>query len=61
MGTEIVIKDGLLYPDSTCTLQSFKDICANGFHMETKKELDVEYLVMTKFDGYQITVVETLP
>jgi hypothetical protein len=26
MGTEIVIEDALLYPDSTCILLSFRDI-----------------------------------
>ena len=39
MGTEIVIEDALLYPDSTRTLLSFTDIRQNGFHIETEREL----------------------
>ena len=36
MGTQLLIKDALLYPESKRTLLSFKDICANGFHLETE-------------------------
>jgi hypothetical protein len=35
MGTQLVIEDALLYPDSTCILLSYKDIRRNGFHIET--------------------------
>ena len=35
MGIELVIDDVLLYPQSTRTLLSFKDIRLNGFHIET--------------------------
>jgi 5-methylthioribose kinase len=55
------VKDALLYPDSKPTLLSFKDIRANGFHVETKIEHGLEYLLITKFDGYQKRVVERLP
>jgi hypothetical protein len=61
MGTQIFVKDALLYPDSKCTLSSFKDIHANGFHVETEIEHGTEYLLITKFDGYQKRVVERLP
>jgi hypothetical protein len=61
MGTQIFVKDALLYPDSKCTLLSFKDIRANGFHVETEIEHGTEYLLITKFDGYQKRVVERLP
>jgi hypothetical protein len=30
MGTQITIKNALLYPDSTRTLLSYRDICKNG-------------------------------
>nr|CAD39881.2 OSJNBb0067G11.4 [Oryza sativa Japonica Group]CAE05263.2 OSJNBb0115I09.25 [Oryza sativa Japonica Group] len=43
------------------TLLSFKDIRANGFHIETEIEQDAEYLLITKIDGYQKQVVERLP
>lgn len=61
MGTHIFVKDALLYPDSKRTLLSFKDIRANGFHIETEIEQDAEYLLITKIDGYQKQVVERLP
>ena len=32
MGTQIVIEDALMYPDSTRTLLSYKYICQNGFY-----------------------------
>jgi peptide/histidine transporter 3/4 len=60
MGTQIFVKDSLLYPDSKRTLLSFKDIRANGFHVETEIEHGTEYLLITKFDGYQKRVVERL-
>jgi hypothetical protein len=33
MGTSITIEDALLYPDSTRTLLSYRDIQKNGFHI----------------------------
>jgi hypothetical protein len=61
MGTQIFVKDALLYPDSKRTLLSFKDVRANGFHVETEIEQGAEYLLITKFDGYQKRVVERFP
>jgi peptide/histidine transporter 3/4 len=52
-GTQIFVKDALLYPDSKRTLLSFKDIRANYFHVETEIEQGTKYLLITKFDGYQ--------
>jgi hypothetical protein len=60
MGTQIFVKDALLYPDSKRTLLSFKDIHANDFHIEIEIEHGTEYLLITKFDGYQKRVVERL-
>ena len=53
MGTQIFVKDALLYPDSKRTLLSFKDIRSNGFHIETEIQQGTEYLLITKFDGYR--------
>ena len=53
MGTQIFVKDALLYSDSKRTHLSFKDIRLNGFHIETEIEQGTEYLLITKFDGYQ--------
>ena len=50
MGTQIFVKDALLYPDSKRTLLSFKDIRSNGFHVETEIEQCSDYLLITKFD-----------
>ena len=35
MGTQTTMEDALLYPDSTRTLLSFRDVHKNGFHVET--------------------------
>ena len=35
MGTQITMEDALLYPNSTRTLLSFRDVRKNGFHVET--------------------------
>ena len=48
MGTTLIIHDALLYPESTRTLLSFKDIHANGFHIETDDENSKECLLITK-------------
>jgi hypothetical protein len=61
MGTQIFVKDALLCPDSKRMLLRFKDICANGFHVETEIEHGTEYLLITKFDRHQKRVVERLP
>ena len=48
MGTQIVIEKALLYPDSTRTLLSYRDIRKNEFHVETHEESKEEYLLFTK-------------
>jgi hypothetical protein len=60
-GTNLVINEALLYPNSTRMLLSFKDICANGFHIETNDEDGEERLIMTRKHGDQKTVVESFP
>jgi hypothetical protein len=52
MGTQIVIEDALLYAHSTHTLLSYKDICRDGFHVETNSVNKDEYLFVIKNDGY---------
>jgi hypothetical protein len=61
MGTQIVIEDALLYPDSTRTLLSYKDIRRNGFHVETNSDNKDEYLFITKHDGYNKRLLEKIP
>ena len=48
MGTQIVIEDALLYPDSTRTLISYRDIRKNGLHIETHDDNKEEFLLLTK-------------
>ena len=60
MGTQIEIKEALLYPKSTRTLLSFRDIRANGFHIETTEENGKEYLCIVKHMEYDNMVIEKL-
>ena len=52
MGIQITIDDALLYPDSTGTLLSYRDICQNSFHIETHDDNKEEYLLITKNNRY---------
>jgi hypothetical protein len=58
MGTTLVIEDALLYPDSTHTLLSYRDIRKNGFHIETCDENNEEFLLITKNIGYGKVTLE---
>ena len=60
MGTQITIEDGLLYPDSTRTLLSFKDLRKNGFHVETLMDNKEEFLLFTKLTGYGKQIYEKI-
>jgi hypothetical protein len=44
MGKQITIENALLYPDSTHTLLSYRDIRKNGLHIVTHKENTEESL-----------------
>jgi hypothetical protein len=61
MGIQIQIKEALLYPESTRTLLSFRDIRANGFHVETTEENGKEYLYIIKYGRYDKEVIEKFP
>jgi peptide/histidine transporter 3/4 len=52
MGMQITIEDALLYPDSTRTLLSFKNVRKNGLHVETHMDNKEEFLLFTKLTGY---------
>jgi hypothetical protein len=56
MGTQVTIENALLYPDSTRTLLSYKDICKNELHIVTHEENNKESLLITKTnrDSYDI-------
>jgi hypothetical protein len=61
MGTQVTIENTLLYPDSTRTLLSYRDICKNESHIVTHEENNEESLLITKTnrDGYDI--LERIP
>jgi hypothetical protein len=56
MSTQVTIENALLYPDSTRTLLSYRDICENGLHIVIHEENNEESLLTTKTnrDGYDI-------
>jgi hypothetical protein len=56
MGTQVTIENALLYPDSTRTLLSYRDIRKNELHIVTHEENNEESLLITKTngDGYDI-------
>jgi hypothetical protein len=61
MGITLVIEDALLYPDSTRTLLSYRDIQKNGFHIETYDDNNEEFLFITKNSGYGKETLEKVP
>jgi len=52
MGTQIIIEDALLYPNSKRTLLSFRDIHQNGFHIETHDNNNEKIHLVTKNSEY---------
>src|SRR6185312_15917328 len=61
MGTHITIEDALLYPDSTRTLLSYRDIRKNGLHVETDEEHKEEFLLLIKDTRYGKQLLEKIP
>jgi hypothetical protein len=51
MGTQVTIKNALLYPDSTRTLLSYRDIRKNVLHVITHEENNEEFLHIIKKNG----------
>jgi hypothetical protein len=61
LGTKIITEDALLYPESSRTLLSFRDIRTNGYHIERKNENGLQCLLITKLNGNKKIVVGKLP
>jgi hypothetical protein len=59
-GTQVTIKDVLLYPNSTLTLISFRDIRNSGLHVYTHEDNKDEFLLITKSSGYGHKVLERI-
>ena len=53
-------EDALLYPDSTRTLLSFRDVHKNGFHVEIHMDNEEEFLLFTKLTGYGKQIFEKI-
>jgi hypothetical protein len=61
MGTHITIKNVLLYPDSSRTLLSYRDIRKNGLHIVTHEENNKESLLITKTNRDDNDILERIP
>jgi hypothetical protein len=48
MGMQVTIENALLYPNSTRTLLSYRDIHKNGLHVITHEENNEEFLHIIK-------------
>jgi hypothetical protein len=57
-GTQVTIKEALLYPNSTHTLISFRNIRKGGLHVCTHEDNKEEFLLITKSSGYGHEVLE---
>jgi hypothetical protein len=60
-GTQITIKDALMYPDSTRTLISFTDIRKSGLYICTHEDNKEEFLLITKSSRYGYEVLKRIP
>jgi hypothetical protein len=60
MSTQLTIENALLYPDSTCTLLSYRDICKNRLHVITHKENNEEFLHIIKKNGDGHDILERI-
>jgi hypothetical protein len=61
MGTQVTIKNALLYRDSTRTLLSYRDIRKNELHIVTHEENNKESLLNTKIIGDGYDILERIP
>jgi hypothetical protein len=60
MGTQVIIENALLYPDSTCTLISYRDIHKNGLNIVTHEDYNQEYLLITKSNRYGFDILKRI-
>jgi hypothetical protein len=60
-GTQVTIEDALLYPDSTHTLISFRDIQKSGLHVCTHEDSKEEFLLISKSSEHGHEVLERIP
>jgi L-cysteine desulfidase len=61
MGTQVIIKNALLYSNSTRTLLSYRDIHKNGLHVVTHEENHEKFLYIIKKNGDDHDILERIP
>jgi hypothetical protein len=60
IGTQITIENTLLYPDSTRTILSYRDIRKNELHIVTHEENNNESLLITKTNEDDYDILEKI-
>jgi hypothetical protein len=60
MGTQVTIKNALLYPDSTRILLSYRDIRKNRLHVITHEENNEKFLHIIKKNGDGHDILERI-
>jgi hypothetical protein len=60
MGTQVTIENALLYPDSTRTLPSYRDIHKNGLQVITYEENNEKFLHIIKKNGDGHDILEKI-
>jgi hypothetical protein len=61
MGTPVTIENALLYPDSTRTLLSYRDIHKNKLHVITHEENNKEFIHIIKKNGDVHDILKRIP
>jgi hypothetical protein len=61
MGTQVIIENALLYPESPRTLLIYRDIRKNGLHVITHEENNEEFLHIIKKNGDDHDILEMIP
>jgi glycerophosphoryl diester phosphodiesterase len=60
MGTQVTIENALLYPDSTRTLPSYRDIHKNGLQVITYEKNNEKFLHIIKKNGDGHDILEKI-
>jgi hypothetical protein len=57
---QVTIENALLYPDSTHTIQNYRDIYKNGLHVVTHEENNEKFLHIIKKNGDGHDIIERI-
>jgi hypothetical protein len=61
MGTQVTVKNALLYLNSTRISLSYRDICKNELHIVTHEESNKESLIITKSNRDHYDILKRIP